>query len=166
MTKFGDYLNEVSSGAISHREHMKNVHRANAHIEHPIGYRLAMKGLIGHECTDGYWKATGEPAPVPQMLVGRLKRVTVFQMEEVGEVFEPKATNYANRAPWLYRHLHRSLVETHEHYIEYAPGVSVRLNDTEIDKLRPQPLGTAPHYDSDLKPTPKLLELFNAICRR
>jgi hypothetical protein len=165
MGDFGEYMKKVSSGEISRKEYMRDVHRANAHNEHPIGDRLKDQGLFDHECVVDFYRALGEPIPAPKMKVGRLVRKTIFQLEEVGEIHEPKATNFANRAPWLYKHLHRGMIETTEQYVEYEPGVAVRLSDAEISKLKPQPLGTAPHYDSDLKLTPRLLEIFNSIRR-
>lgn len=156
-----NYQSKVANGQISRKTLMRDVHRVNADQEHPIGHRLKDQGLFDHECVVAYYSALGEPPPVPNMKVGRVVRKTVFLFEEVGEIYEPKATNYADRAPWLYRHLHRGLIETTEQYVEYEPGVRVKLTDAELDQLRPQPLGTAPHYDSDLKPTPRLLELIN-----
>ncbi|EJN16309.1 hypothetical protein PMI42_00144 [Bradyrhizobium sp. YR681] len=161
MSEYGDYLAKVGSGEISRRDFMRDVHRANAHNEHPIGDRLKDKGLFDHECVLSYYKAKGEPPPAPKMKVGRLVRRTIFQLEEIGEIFEPKATNFQDRAPWLYRLLHRGLVETAEQYVEYEPGARMKLTDTELNVLGPQPLGTAPHYDSDIKPTPRWIELFD-----
>ncbi|OPH84367.1 hypothetical protein [Nitrobacter vulgaris] len=165
MSKLGDYYAKVASGEISRKEFMRDVHRANAQNEHPIGFRLKDQGLFEHECVQDYYKASGEPPPMPKAKVGRLVRRTIFQLEEVGEVFEPKSTNYAGRAPWLYKLLHRGLVETTEQYIEYESGVRVKLSDAEIERLGPQPLGTAPHYD-DLQLTPRLQQLFNSVRRR
>ncbi|WP_316201409.1 MULTISPECIES: hypothetical protein [unclassified Bradyrhizobium] len=165
MGNFGEYMRKVNSGEISRKDYMRDVHRANAHKEHPIGYRLKDQGLFDHECVVAYYHALCEPPPVPKMKVGRLVRKTIFQLEEVGEIHEPRATNFENRAPWLYRHLHRGLVETTEQYVEYEPGVMVRLSDAELGKLKAQPLGTAPHYDSDLKLTTRLLEILNSIRR-
>jgi hypothetical protein len=160
-----DYQAKVGRGEISRAQFLRDMHRANAHNEHPIGYRLKDNGLYDHECVQAYYKARGEPAPLPQVKVGRLVRRTIFQLEEVGEVHQPRPTNYADRAPWLYRLLHRGLVETTEQYMEYESGARVKLSDAELDRLRPQPLGTAPHHDSDLKLTPKLLELINSVRR-
>jgi hypothetical protein len=159
------YQAKVCRGEISRAQFLRDMHRANAHNEHPIGHRLKDSGLYDHECVQAYYKAMGEPPPIPQVMVARLVRRTIFQLEEVGEIHQPRPTNYADRAPWLYRLLHRSLVETSEQYVEYEPAARVKLSDAEIDRLRPQPLGTAPHYDGDIKPTPKMLELFRAWLR-
>ncbi|MCP3463078.1 hypothetical protein [Bradyrhizobium sp. CCGUVB23] len=162
MSDYSDYLDKVGKGEISRKEFMRDVHRANAHNEHPIGARLAPQGLFDNECVLSYYKARGEPPPMPKMKVGTITRRTIFQLVEVGEFFEPKPTNYPDRAPWLYRLVNRGLVETFEQTVEYELGVGAKLTDAELDQLRPQPLGTAPYYDSDLKPTPKLLELIRA----
>lgn len=117
-----DYQQKVGRGEISRAQFLRDMHRANAHNEHPIGYRLKDDGLYDHECVQTYYKVRGEPPPVSQVKIGRLVRRTVFQLEEVGEVHQPRPTNYADRAPWLYRLLHRGLVETTEQYMEYEFG--------------------------------------------
>jgi hypothetical protein len=160
------YREKVEKGEISQEQFLKDMRRANAHNNHPIGLRLAQQGLTGHECVTAYYGDLGEPEPVPGFLVGRLSRRTVWQLEEVGEVYEPVPTNYANRPRWLYKHLHRGLIETHEQFIEYASGARVKLADTDLERLGPQPIGTAPYYDSDVKLPPRLMKLFHSMRRR
>lgn len=155
-------LQKVVAGEISRDDFIREYRKANAHNEHPIGYRLKDQGLFDHECVQAYYKTKGETAPESQRRIGKLVRRTTILIDEVGEIHEAKPTNFANRPRWLYRFLHRSMTETHEHFVTYADGVQERLSDAELDRLRPQPLGTAPHYVNDVKLTPTLLDLFRS----
>lgn len=165
MSYIVDPLKKVVAGEISRDEFVREYRKGNAHNEHPIGYRLDKQGLFEHECVLDMYKTLGETPPVSQRRVAKLIRRTLVQIDEVGEVHEARPTNYANRMRWLYRFLHRSMSETHEQIVVYDDGNSERLPDAELNRLRPQPLGTAPHYDNEIKLSPTLLELFRAYRR-
>ena len=158
-------LQKVVAGDISQDEFIREYRKGNAQNEHPIGFRLKDQGLFEHECVQAYYKTLGEPAPESQRRIAKLVRRTTVLIDEAGEIHEAKPTNFANRPRWLYRFLQRSLTETHEHFVTYEDGVQKRLADAELDRLRPQPLGTAPFYDNDIKLTPTLLGIFKAIRR-
>lgn len=158
-------LQKVVAGEITRDEFVREYRKANAHKEHPIGHRLKDQGLFDHECVVDYYNTIGEPPPDSQRRVAKLVRRTLVQIDEVGEVHEARPTNFTNRMRWLYRFLHRSMSETHEQIMVYDDGRSERVPETELDRLRPQPLGTAPHYDNEIKLTPTLLELFRVYRR-